>query len=114
MFLGHVIGLGIPRAWTEAIGFTEDMYHIMAITIGLGAGAATIGGLAILIYRRRTNTRVFGETTKLDKLMYLMLGITILAGVYATVFESGFGHFDYRGSISVWFRRSGHSSPMPG
>lgn len=105
VFLGHVIGLGIPRAWTEAIGFTEDMYHIMAITIGLGAGAATIGGLAILIYRRRTNTRVFGETTKLDKLMYLMLGITILAGVYATVFESGFGHFDYRGSISVWFRQ---------
>lgn len=105
VFLGHVIGLGIPRAWTEAIGFTEDMYHIMAITIGLGAGAATIDGLAILIYRRRTNTRVFGETTKLDKLMYLMLGITILAGVYATVFESGFGHFDYRGSISVWFRQ---------
>ena len=113
VFLGHVIGLGIPRAWTEAIGFTEDMYHIMAITIGLGAGAATIGGLAILIYRRRTNSRVFGETTKLDKLMYLMLGITILAGVYATVFESGFGHFDYRGTISVWFRHFWMFQPDP-
>lgn len=113
VFLGHVIGLGIPRAWTEAIGFTEDMYHIMAITIGLGAGAATIGGLVILIYRRRTNTRVFGETTKLDKLMYLMLGITILAGVYATVFESGFGHFDYRGTISVWFRQFWLFQPDP-
>lgn len=104
VFLGHVVGLGVPKSWTEAISFTDNMYHFMAITIGLGAAAATIGGLAILIYRRRSNSRVFGATTKLDKLMYLMLGLTILAGTYATIFESGLGHYDYRESISVWFR----------
>ena len=78
VFLGHVIGLGIPKSWTAAIGITDAWYHGMALTLGLGAAAATVGGLAILIYRRRSNNRIFGETTKLDKLMYLMLAITIV------------------------------------
>ncbi|OAV61242.1 respiratory nitrate reductase subunit gamma [Enteractinococcus helveticum] len=105
VFLGHVIGLGVPKSWTEAVGLTDAWYHLMAITVGLAAAIATVGGLAILIYRRRSNNRVFGETTKLDKLMYLMLAITILAGTYATIFESALGHYDYREGISIWFRQ---------
>src|SRR5699024_4381751 len=42
VFLGHVIGLGIPKSWTSAVGITDHMYHFMAITVGLGAAAATI------------------------------------------------------------------------
>lgn len=105
VFLGHVVGLAVPKAWTAAVGVTDGMYHFMAITVGLGAAAATVGGLVILIYRRRTNTRVFGATTKLDKLMYLMLAVTILAGTYSTIVESAIGHYDYREGISVWFRQ---------
>jgi nitrate reductase gamma subunit len=105
VFLGHVVGLGIPKAWTAAVGITDHMYHFMAITIGLGAAAATVGGLFLLIYRRRTNRRVFGATTRLDKLMYLMLSIVILAGVYSTIFDSALGGYDYREGVSVWFRQ---------
>ncbi len=105
VFLGHVVGLGIPKSWTAAVGITNEVYHLMAVTIGLGAAAATVGGLGLLIYRRRPNNRVFGATTKMDKLMYLMLAITILAGVYSTIFESLIGHYDYREGISVWFRQ---------
>ena len=105
VFLGHVIGLGIPKSWTSAVGITDHMYHFMAITVGLGAAAATIGGLALLIYRRRTNNRVFGATTRLDKLMYLMLAIVILAGVYSTIFDSALSDYDYREGVSVWFRQ---------
>lgn len=105
VFLGHVIGLGIPKTWTAAVGITNEVYHVMAVTVGLGAAAATVGGLALLIYRRRTNNRVFGATTKMDKLMYLMLAITILAGVYSTIFDSLIGHYDYREGVSVWFRQ---------
>lgn len=105
VFLGHVIGLGIPKSWTSAVGITDHMYHFMAITVGLGAAAATIGGLALLIYRRRTNNRVFGATTRLDKLMYLMLSVVILAGVYSTIFDSALSDYDYRGGVSVWFRQ---------
>lgn len=105
VFLGHVVGLGIPKSWTSAVGVTDHMYHFMAITVGLGAAAATVGGLALLIYRRRTNKRVFGATTRLDKLMYLMLAIVILAGVYSTIFDSALGGYDYREGVSVWFRQ---------
>jgi nitrate reductase gamma subunit len=105
VFLGHVIGLGIPKSWTSAVGITDHMYHFMAITVGLGAAAATIGGLALLIYRRRTNNRVFGATTRLDKLMYLMLSVVILAGVYSTIFDSALSDYDYREGVSVWFRQ---------
>lgn len=105
VFLGHVIGLGVPKTWTAAIGLSDSWYHIMALTLGLAAAAATIGGLFILLYRRRTNSRVFGATTKLDKLMYLMLAITILAGTYATIVESWLGHYDYRAGVSIWFRQ---------
>ncbi|WP_166821531.1 respiratory nitrate reductase subunit gamma [Brevibacterium limosum] len=105
VFLGHVIGLGIPKTWTSAVGITDHMYHFMAITVGLGAAAATVGGLALLIYRRRTNNRVFGATTRLDKLMFLMLAIVILAGVYSTIFDSALSGYDYREGVSVWFRQ---------
>lgn len=43
-FLGHVVGLGIPKTWTAAVGITNEVYHLMAVTIGLGAAAATLGG----------------------------------------------------------------------
>ncbi|MGO1542710.1 MAG: respiratory nitrate reductase subunit gamma [Gulosibacter sp.] len=105
VFLGHVVGLGIPKSWTAAVGITNEVYHLMAVTIGLGAAAATIGGLILLIYRRRTNNRVFGATTKMDKLMYAMLAVTVIAGIYSTIFESLIGHYDYREGISVWFRQ---------
>lgn len=104
VFLGHVAGLGIPKEWTAAVGVTDHLYHFMAISIGLGAAAATVGGLALLIYRRRTNIRVFGATTRLDKLMYVMLAV-ILAGVYSTIVESAVGGYDYREGVSIWFRQ---------
>lgn len=34
VFLGHVIGLGIPKTWTEAVGISDHVYHFMAISIG--------------------------------------------------------------------------------
>lgn len=105
VFLGHVIGLGVPKSWTDALGISEAWYHIMALTLGTGAGAATIGGLIILIYRRRTNVRVFGATTRLDKLMYLMLAITLVSGAYSAIFEAGIAGYNYREGISIWFRQ---------
>ncbi|WP_349829053.1 respiratory nitrate reductase subunit gamma [Brevibacterium litoralis] len=105
VFLGHVVGLGIPKTWTAAVGITDGVYHFMAITIGLGAAVATIAGLAILVYRRRLNRRVFGSTTVSDKIMYFMLALVILAGTYSTIVESAIGHYDYREGISIWFRQ---------
>ncbi|MEP6814991.1 MAG: respiratory nitrate reductase subunit gamma [Marmoricola sp.] len=104
VFFGHVIGLGVPKSWTGAVGVSEGLYHLMAVSVGSLAGLATVVGMAILIYRRRTNGPVFSATTRMDKVMYLFLGTVIVLGLYNTVASNVLGHFDYRESVSIWFR----------
>jgi nitrate reductase gamma subunit len=102
---GHVVGLGIPKRWTEASGLPEGVYHAMAVGLGLLAGIGTIAGMTILIYRRRTVGPVFSATTKNDKAMYLMLAIVILSGMWNTSLGNipGMKH-EYRDTVSPWFR----------
>jgi nitrate reductase gamma subunit len=104
VFLGHVMGLGIPKSWTEAVGVSEAMYHFMAVSIGAVAGFATLVGMVILIYRRRTTGPVFSATTKMDKAMYLVLATVIVLGLANTVVANLIIHYDYREGVSVWFR----------
>ena len=102
--LGHVMGLGVPKSWTEAVGISEGVYHFLAVSVGVVAGFCTVVGLAILIYRRRTVGPVFSATTRMDKTMYLFLSAVILLGLWNTVASNIFGHYDYRDGVSVWFR----------
>ena len=82
---GHFMGLVIPESVTERLGISEKLYHIVAVAMGSLAGVMVVMGMSILIYRRRTVTRVFQVTTKMDKLMYLVLGTLIGLGVYNTI-----------------------------
>lgn len=105
--LGHFVGLLIPKSWTEAVGFKETAYHILATYVGSVAALATLLGLGLLIYRRRMVGPVFLATTKMDKFMYVLLAVPILLGSYATVQTQllGAGHgYDYRETISPWLR----------
>ncbi|GAA1594271.1 respiratory nitrate reductase subunit gamma [Kribbella karoonensis] len=104
VFLGHVMGLGVPKSWTEAVGIHEGLYHFLAVSIGAIAGFCTLVGLTILIYRRRTVGPVFSATTRMDKLMYVFLAAVILLGLANTVIANVFGSYDYRESVSIWFR----------
>jgi nitrate reductase gamma subunit len=104
VFLGHVMGLGVPKSWTEAVGISEHLYHLSAVGIGSLAGFCTVVGLAILIYRRRTVGPVFVATTKMDKTMYVFLAAVILLGMWNTAGANVFGTYDYRESVSIWFR----------
>jgi nitrate reductase gamma subunit len=104
VLLGHVMGLGVPKSWTEAVGISEDAYHVMAVGMGTVAGVCTVVGMAILIYRRRVTGPVFSATTKMDKTMYLVLAIVILLGLANTIIANIFGHYDYREGVSIWFR----------
>lgn len=103
---GHVIGLVIPESWTDAVGLSQEAYHVQAVVLGSIAGLTTLVGIALLIYRRRTRGPVFLATTRNDKLMYVVLVAAIAAGLYATALGSGvFGDaYNYRESVSVWFR----------
>jgi nitrate reductase gamma subunit len=103
VFFGHVIGLGVPESWTDAVGISEGMYHAMALSVGSLAGAATVVGMVILIYRRRTTGPVFSATTRMDKLMYVFLASVIVLGLVNTVMNVA-GDYDYREGVSIWFR----------
>ena len=104
VLMGHVMGLGIPKRWTEAVGVSQGLYHFFAVGIGGIAGFCTLVGMAILIYRRRTVGPVFSATTKMDKFMWLVLGTVIVLGLANTVVANIFGHYDYREGVSIWFR----------
>lgn len=107
VFLGHVMGLGIPKSLTDAVGMSEAMYHALAISIGTVAGVCTVLGMILLIYRRRTVGPVFSATTRMDKAMYLVLAIVILLGMWNTIAGSILnlgGEYDYREGVSIWFR----------
>ncbi|MEV4186252.1 respiratory nitrate reductase subunit gamma [Streptosporangium canum] len=114
VLLGHIGGLVIPKSWTEAAGVSEEAYHITAVVLGTVAGVATLGGLAILIYRRRTVGPVFTATTRNDKLMYAVLALVIVLGLAATVAANIVGGgYDYRTTISPWFRSIFYFQPDP-
>ncbi len=103
---GHIAGLLVPKKWTDAIGVSQEMYHFGAISLGGLAGVATLTGIALLIYRRRTTSTVFAATTKNDKAMYVFLVATLLAGCAATLSSAGVigTEHNYRETVSPWFR----------
>lgn len=104
---GHVMGLLIPKSFTDSIGFDQHMYHMLALVVGGIAGICTLGGLALLIYRRRTTGPVFMATTVNDKIMYVFLTGAIVCGLLATFFgtrASDGSEHNYRETVSVWYR----------
>ena len=70
---GHGIGLLIPKTCTNALSPSPHAYHVQALTLGAIAGLATLPGVAILIYRRRTTGPVsMGTTTRDNRYMYVV------------------------------------------
>lgn len=111
---GHIIGLLLPKGWTDAIGISESTYHAFALGGGLIAGAMALVGLVMLVYRRRTVRSVFKATTPMDKVMYLFLGGVILLGcwnTFASVVLHSTEHFNYRTTVSPWFRGIFYGQP---
>jgi nitrate reductase gamma subunit len=114
VLVGHVGGLLVPKSWTEAVGVTEHAYHLTAVFLGTVAGLFTVVGMAVLILRRRLTGPVFAATTRNDKAMYVVLGGVILLGLWATVRANVAGDgYDYRETVSPWFRSLFYLSPDP-
>jgi len=105
VIVGHVIGLLIPKSLTDALGLSQEAYHVQALVLGTIAGLSTLAGIGILIYRRRTTGPVFRATTANDKLMYLVLVAAIVAGLATTLLGAAGGEeHNYRLTVSPWFR----------
>jgi nitrate reductase gamma subunit len=102
---GHVLGILVPASVTNAIGIHEHAYHLIAAVAGGVAAVVTVVGFLILVYRRVTVRRVAVTTSWLDLAVFGLLTVSIGLGVVETLAIQVFGHaYDYRASISPWFR----------
>ena len=102
-FGGHVIGVLIPKFMTEAAGVDEHLYHFIALAGGIPAGILFALGFIMLMIRRFGNDKMKVNTSGVDKILYLILAVTIFSG-FAGTLSGMFNHFDYRETISPWFR----------
>jgi respiratory nitrate reductase gamma subunit len=103
---GHIIGLLIPKSFTDFIGMSENTYRWFSAIAGAVAGAICVVGFVGLVYRRATNERVRQTTSRTDLMVYALLTILIGLGCWMT-----FAHnlitkspYDYRETVSVWWR----------
>lgn len=103
---GHVIGLLIPKSFTEFVGMSEHTYRWFSAIAGAVAGAICLVGFIGLVYRRTTNARVRRATSRTDLLVYLLLTILIVMGIWMTFAYNLItkSPYDYRDSISLWYR----------
>jgi nitrate reductase gamma subunit len=106
LIFGHIGGLIIPKAIMDAMGVEEHMYHMMAIVIGGTVGVTLIVAFLILAHRRfmsGATKRMKANTSNMDRVLYVLMALTILFGMLAT-FSNVDGAFNYRTSLSIWFR----------
>ncbi|MEW6582196.1 MAG: respiratory nitrate reductase subunit gamma, partial [Actinomycetota bacterium] len=102
---GHVLGILVPASVTETVGVTEDMYHVVSVAMGTLAGTAMVAGFAILMMRRARVPRVRATTSRVDVATYVLLAVVLAIGMVETVGVNLVGGgYDYRESVSPWFR----------
>ncbi|MCY8347031.1 respiratory nitrate reductase subunit gamma [Bacillus haynesii] len=101
---GHVMGILIPESLYQALGVSEHMYHKIAIGFGLPAGIAALSGLLILTYRRFTDKRIRKTSSAGDLITLVALLFVMTTGLAATFLNIDSKGFDYRTTISPWFR----------
>ena len=103
---GHVIGLMIPKSFTEAIGMSESTYRWFSAIAGAIAAVITIVGFVGLAYRRATNARVRRTTSRTDLLVYFLLAVLIGMGSWMTIAHNLITEapYDYRETVSEWWR----------
>ncbi|MEC0167162.1 respiratory nitrate reductase subunit gamma [Paenibacillus graminis] len=105
VIFGHIGGLAVPKSWMEAIGVNDHLYHIGAVYIGGIFGMATLAGMLILTSRRFTMKNVRRLSSASDMIVNSLLLFIVFMGMYSTLVTNAVQpEFDYRETISIWFR----------
>lgn len=102
--IGHILGLLIPESATNAMGIPERAYHLFASWAGLVAAVIVLAGMAILAGRRLFSPRVRATTNVVDWVALIALGAVVILGILATLRNLIIVPYDYRKTISIWFR----------
>lgn len=103
---GHAIGILVPKFLTDGAGIDEHLYHIIALAGGIPAGLLFFGGFFLLMRRRFSYAKMKVNTSKMDGILYAVLFGAIATGCLATALNATgiLGDFNYRETISPWFR----------
>lgn len=105
VIMGHVAGLGIPKEWMAALGVSEHLYHIGAMYGGGLFGVITFAGMLILTMRRLTMKNVRRLSSASDMIVNGLLLFIVFMGMFSTLVTNNVQpDFDYRETISIWFR----------
>lgn len=105
VIFGHISGLGIPKSWMNALGVNDHLYHMGAVYIGSIFGFATLIGMLLLTYRRFAIKNVRRLSSASDLIVNTVLLLIVVMGMYSTLVTNQVQpDFDYRDTISVWFR----------
>ncbi|MDO5286871.1 MAG: respiratory nitrate reductase subunit gamma [Actinomycetia bacterium] len=103
-FGGHLMGVLVPKAWTDAIGIEQHTYHLVAVGGGWVSGLMIGVGYGILMARRVLVPAVRRATSRGDVVMYLTLTVVLLSGMVNTLTTTLSEAYNYREGISPWFR----------
>ncbi|MFQ3852362.1 respiratory nitrate reductase subunit gamma [Staphylococcus parequorum] len=110
--MGHFVGLVIPASWLSAVGVNDHLYHIGAVYIGSIFGIITMIGMLLLTARRVTKKNIRKLSSTSDIIVNFLLLFIVFMGCYATlVTNATIPTFDYRETISIWFRQLFMFSP---
>lgn len=101
---GHVLGLLVPHQWTAWVGIDDEAYHWLAVVAGIASGVAIVLGFAILVFRRLRIPRVRATTLRSDVVLFPLLGTAIVTGLLATSWGSAVDRYEYRHTVSPFFR----------
>ncbi|MDG0844048.1 respiratory nitrate reductase subunit gamma [Staphylococcus equorum] len=110
--MGHFVGLVIPAPWLSSVGVNDHLYHIGAVYIGSVFGIITMIGMLLLTARRVTKKNIRKLSSASDIIVNFLLLLIVFMGCYATlVTNTTIPTFDYRETISIWFRQLFMFSP---
>lgn len=112
VFFGHVGGILVPKSVTAALGVSDEMYHIFALSMGGFFGVLAFVGILVLTYRRFTNLRVYLTSSWSDLIVEAALLITITLGLFSAFIAGPMNPaFNYRDTLAVWARQLFYFSP---
>jgi nitrate reductase gamma subunit len=102
---GHILGILVPESFTRAIGIPEDVYRQFSAWAGTVAAILIMIGVGFLAVRRLFVPRVRATTSPVDWVALILLAVVIALGIGETMGVGLLGnHYDYRQSVSLWFR----------
>lgn len=104
-FIGHVMGVVIPKGVYTALGITDHTYHFLAIVGGGFAGVMVFLGLIVMVIRKIKFQKIRVHTTLGDYFAMTMLIVIAGLGTYMTlIYNTTVVVYEYRTSIGPWFR----------